>query len=200
MMKYTTKGLKRQMTENIPDLRHLSGKAAVFVRGFIEHVFDQPAYTAKLRKAQDAGVRGVTELGDTISIPYVSKLTKLLETSGVVEKTRKGKGYEVTKGERFFDLAKYLKDSEWGQMLEREDSAETISARSEFLDLMGQKKAVRITQDKPLPKAAYQVAIDKFKSGKYDMVFVDRTIDLNVMDYGDYIGELRATLDASVGE
>lgn len=186
---------------NLPtDLDRLSGKAAVFVRGLIQYLDKQsPSIDMKLRPAQKAGMDAVEALGETISVPYVSKLTKLLETSGVVNKIRKGKGYVLNRDIQFEAVADYLEESfQWGTTIEREDSEDTIRIRSEFLDLMGQKKAVRITNESPLSKVAYQVAIDKFKSGKYDMVFVDRTIDLNVMDYGDYIGELRGTIHASV--
>lgn len=193
------------MTEILPGLSHLSGKASVFVRGFVEHLADQPQFTAKLRKAQDAGVRNVTELGETISIPYESKLTKLLESYAVITKTRKGKGYEVTWATRFPELIKFLEGSEWGKSIEREDSVETISVRSQFLDHMSQEGIVRISSDSPLPKAAYQVAIDKFKAGDYDMVFVKKNLDLSVLDYGDaYDFNLTMNTDhvftASVGE
>jgi hypothetical protein len=186
-------------------LQPLSGKAAVFVRGFIDHVADQPGYTAKLRKAQDAGVLAVTELGETISIPYVSKLTKLLEAADVIDKSRKGKGYEVAKADKFLETLRHLNDEAWGMTIEREDSPEVISLRSKFLDHMSREGIVRITPDAPLPKAAYQVAIDKFKSGQYDMVFVEKKYDLDLLDYGDEYVDRDSlnsdhTFTASVGD
>lgn len=178
MMIYTAKD-ETTMTEVIPALNHLSGKAAAFVRGFLTHLADSPGYESTLRKAQDAGVRYVEELGETISIPYVSKLTKQLESSGVVDKVRKGRHYKVAghmDNPTFITMLRVL-ETEWGTTIEAEDSPVTIAVRSLFLDHMSDNGAVRISKDNPLPKAAYQVAIDKFKSGQYDMVFIesDRT-------------------------
>lgn len=202
MMNYTTKDETTMTLPAVlpPALNHLSGKAAVFVRAVMQYVDrqDRPI-DLPLRATQKAGMDAVEALGETISVPYVSKLTKGLETAEAITKTRKGKGFVVNKGSRFENFANYLEDNfEWGTQIEREDSAETISVRSQFLDGMKANRGIRISKDNPLPKAAYQVAIDKFKAGEYDMVFVPSTIDLNVVDYGDQVGWLHATRDASV--
>lgn len=158
------------------ELQNLSGKAAVFVRGVIQHLDNQePPIDMKLRPTQKAGMDAVEALGESISVPYVSKLTKLLETSGVVNKIRKGKGYVLNKDLKFEDVADYLEDSfQWGTSIEREDSEDTVRMRSAMLDHMTDVGSVRIEAEAPLDKVAYQVLIDKFKAGKYDMVFVQR--------------------------
>lgn len=187
------------MTEILPALSHLSGKAAVFVRGFMQHLADAPGYEAPLRKAQDSGVREVEALGETISIPYVSKLTKLLETSGVVEKVRKGRNYRVSghKDNGVFLQMLQVLETEWGTIIQDEASEESILMRSAMLDHMTDVGSVRIEAEAPLNKVAYQVLIDKFKQGKYDMVFVDRDVVLRMEDDGE-IGYHVETIHASV--
>lgn len=170
----------------ILELNHLSGKAAVWVRGFTEHV----ARTAvqkddiKLRPAQKAGMAAVEELGDTISIPYISKLTKLLEEARVITKSRKGKGYVIVKDDRFEDVLAELHNSGWGREIQKEASEDDIRMRSAMLDHMTDVGHVRIEAEAPLDKRAYQVLIDKFKQGQYDMVFVDR--DMGLIDESNY--------------
>ena len=162
------------------ELDRLSGKAAVFVRGFIEHVSRTNVQNRDiaLRPTQAAGMSAVEELGDTISVPYVSKLTKLLETADVIYKNRKGKGYIVIPGNNFTEMTDLLHNSGWGRTIEREASEDDIRMRSAILDHMTDVGHVRIEAENPIDKRAYQVLIDKFKQGHYDMVFVDRDIAL----------------------
>lgn len=162
------------------ELDRLSGKAAVFVRGFIEHVSRTNVQNRDiaLRPTQAAGMSAVEELGDTISVPYVSKLTKLLETADVIYKNRKGKGYIVIPASNFTEMSDLLHNSGWGRTIEREASEDDIRMRSAILDHMNDVGHVRIEAENPIDKRAYQVLIDKFKQGQYDMVFVDRDIAL----------------------
>lgn len=180
------------------ELNHLSGKAAVWVRGFVSHALSHGAGEVKLRPAQKAGMDAVEELGETISVPYVSKLTKLLEEANVVTKTRKGKGYVITPGENLNQMGEHLHDSEWGSTIEREDSDDTIRMRSAILDHMTDVGSVRIEAERPLDKRAYQVLIDKFKAGKYDMVFVDRDVPLRMVEDDGETGYHVETIHASV--
>lgn len=159
------------------EMTTLSGKAAVFVRGMVEFV-DQRGDGTKLRDAQKAGMDAVEALGETISIPYVSKLSKTLQTSDILKKERKGKGYIVTRGDVFNDFIQYLAESDYGVGVEPEVSEGDIRMRSAMLDHMTDVGHVRIEAEHPLDKRAYQVLIDKFKAGQYDMVFVHRDITL----------------------
>lgn len=163
---------------------NLAGKAAVFVRGFIEFCDTFPQDDdggIPMRKAQEAGLAAVEELGEEISIPYVSKLTNLLIATGVIRRERLGRKYQVWGDSNYPWLVDHLENSTWGQTMTAELPMEQVKARSEFLDHMNGNGFVRITNDNPLPKAAYQVAIDKFKAGDYDMVFVQRDLTLELM-------------------
>lgn len=175
-------------------ITNLGGKAAVFVRGFIEFCDTYPQTDDSgipMRKAQEAGQSAVQELGEEISIPYISKLTNLLIASSVLIRERVGKHYRVTGAMNYPWLIEYLENTGWGRSMTTELPIEAIQARSALLDHMAFYGAVRIQADEPLDKAAYQVAYDKFKSGQYDMVFVERDhlISLlpNEWDPGDAI-------------
>jgi DNA-binding IscR family transcriptional regulator len=168
-------------------LQPLSGKAAVFVRGMIHYVCShEPARDIPLRKAQAAGMAAVDELGETISVPYVSKLTKLLESADIVTKARKGKGYVLNLPSDTTALDQVIDHmgSEWGTMIEKEASEATIRMRSAMIDHMTDVGHVRIEAEEPIDKVAYQVLIEKFKAGQYDMVFVHR--DMGLIDESNY--------------
>jgi hypothetical protein len=156
----------------------LTGKAAVFVRGLLNHIEIESKTDLPLRPAQKAGMDAVEELGETISIPYISKLTKVLETADVITKHRKGKGYVLNKDLNFEDTITFLTESDFGMTVEKEASEDDIRMRSAIIDHMNDVGHVRIEAEHPVDKRAYQVLIDKFKAGKYDMVFVDRDIQL----------------------
>lgn len=164
-------------------ITNLGGKAAVFVRGFIEFCDTYPQTDDSgipMRKAQEAGQAAVQELGEEISIPYISKLTNLLIACDVLVRERKGKHYRVKGAMNYPWLIEYLENNGWGQGMTTELPIDQIQARSRLLDRMNDHGFVRIQADAPLEKAAYQVAIDKFKSGDYDMVFVERDLTFDV--------------------
>lgn len=66
-----------------------------------------------------------------------------------------------------------------------------------MLDHMTDIGSVRIEAEHPLNKVAYQVLIEKFKSGAYDMVFVARDLVLR-MEEDDELGYPVETLRSSV--
>lgn len=170
-------------------ITNLSGKAAVFVRGFMEFCDTFPLTDdgIPMRKAQEAGMAAVEELGEEISVAYLSKLTNLLIVSGVLSRERVGKKYMI-KGDSLYPwLTEHLETTGWGQSMTAELPIEQVQARSALLDHMSAHGAVRIESNNPLAKAAYQVAIDKFKAGQYDMVFVDAGVDLKAYADGDII-------------
>lgn len=186
------------MTTDLPyELKTLSGKAAVFVRGILTYL-DNDRVDIPLRRAQEMGMAAVEELGSTISVPYISKLTKVLETLGVVDKERKGKGYAINRGKAYDRYARVIFNSEYGQVIEGEASADDIRMRSAMLDHMTDIGSVRIEADHPLDKVAYQVLVEKFKQGKYDMVFVQRDVVLRMEDEHNELGYHVETLRSSV--
>lgn len=173
---------------NYKKLQTLDGKAAVFVRGFIDHLVDHELTKQDdgltMRPAQEAGKAAVESLGEEISIAYVSKLTVLLQECKVVYKERRGKKFVLFPGVEYDPFCDFVEDKGFGLSMTKELPDDQVQARSEFLDHMKEHGAVRIRAVEPLEKAAYMLAIDKFKSGEYDMVFVDRNNDLDVLDYG----------------
>jgi len=169
-------------TLNYKKLQTLDGKAAVFVRGMMDHLTDNALEAQDdglpMRKAQEAGQAAVKELGEEISIPYISKLSVLLQECNVLYKERRGKKFMLFPGVEYEPFADFIVDKGYGLSMTRELPMEQVKARSEFLEWMKDMGAVRIQADEPLEKAAYQIAIDKFKAGDYDMVFVRRDTPL----------------------
>lgn len=163
----------------------LNGKSAVFVRGFVEHLME-PGADAKLRKAQEAGQSAVLELGEDISVQYISKMSKLLQEEGIVTKTREGRHFHLSPGRNLHPFVQFLENNAaWGTSTKRELTETQITARSEFLDEMKNVGLVRIEANDPLDKAAYQVAQEKFKSGDYDMVFIRADLRISEVDSND---------------
>jgi len=165
------------MIENLETakLKNLEGKAAVFVRGlmdFVESVKDPEG--VHLRHAQDAGMAAVIEADEVISVPYISKLTVLLQACRVVRKERRGKKYMLFPDLNYIAFVEHMEKYNYGISLEKGESMDRVIARSKFLDFMQENPGVRIARDNTLDKAAYQIAMDKFKRGEYDMVFVKR--------------------------
>lgn len=160
----------------------LNGKSAVFIRGFMEYLLE-PGNDPKLRKAQEAGQQAVAELGDEISVQYISKMSKLLQEENIINKTREGRHFTTTPGKNLHPFMQFLEDNPtWGTSLKRELSEDQITARSQFLDEMKNIGLVRIEADHPLDKAAYAVAQEKFKAGDYDMVFIRADVHISEID------------------
>lgn len=155
-------------------VQRLGGKAAVFVRGVM--LFDE---SNKLRDHQEAGLAAVRELGEEISIPYVSKLTALMGAAGILDKERKGRSFTVSPGVAYDDFTKWIDENfEWGTSIEDLPDDQTILERSTFLDQINHDGAVRLSNDHPLGKSAYSLAREKFATGEYDMVFIKREWDV----------------------
>lgn len=179
-------------------LKQLDGKAAVFVRGMIDFIEAHPLPDIPLRGAQDAGLNAVIEQDETISVPYISKLSVLLQQGRIISKQRKGKGFTVLRDIYFAEFREYMIGRNYGESLLREESMERVVARSQFLDFMNENPGVRISKDSPIDKAAYQVAIDKFKRGDYDMIFVKREYQtLLAVNHDEGIEEEVTTMDVT---
>lgn len=164
----------------------LSPKARVFSRGFIEYVDAHMTSKTKgvpLRKAQDAGVQALKELGAAISVPYISKLTAQLENTGVIIKEREGKSFRVFPGSPsvWKTLTELIEDG-FGSSMEEAIPDEVIRDRSMVLDFMNDRGAVMITQANPVSKPQYHLLMEKFKSEEYDLVFVKKTHTVFISD------------------
>jgi hypothetical protein len=155
-------------------LATLDGKAAVFIRGMMNFIQAHPLPEAPLRGAQDAGKAAVEELDETISIPYISKLSVLLQQARVISKERRGQKFIVLRDIYFHDFREHMELKNYGESVEKEETMDRVVARSQFLDFMQANPGIRISKDNTIDKAAYQVAYDKFKRGDYDLIFVKR--------------------------
>lgn len=159
---------------NTGTFKALSPKAAIFARGFVEHLATSPIGSLPLRKCQDHGVAALADAGETISVPYISKLTVALENLQLVTKQKAGKHYMAYKGDPLvWDSFILLLEGDFGTSMEASIPDEVVAERSKILDFMGEHCAVRITESEPLSKPMYQVLMEKFRAGKLDMVFVD---------------------------
>lgn len=155
-------------------IQQLDGKAAVFVRGMLDFIEAHPLPEIPLRKAQEAGQHAVEELEETISVPYISKLSVLLQQARIIRKERRGQKFIVFRDIHYSVFRIYMEGKSYGESLTKELPIDQVMLRSAFIDHMQERGSVRISIDKPLAKAAYQVAMDKFKRGEYDMVFIKR--------------------------
>lgn len=164
----------------------LSPKARVFARGFIDYMLihtKDPALGTPLRKAQDAGLKALTDEDETISVPYISKLTVMLENQGLIIKVRRGKSFAVVQGApSVWSSFVELLESGWGSSLDEAIPDEVVQARSEVLDFMNERGAIIITKANLVSKPQYQLLNEKFNAGEYDMAFVKRTHNLSVSD------------------
>jgi len=165
------------------EITKLNGKAAVFVRGVVDYMHEHPVASQTLRGAQEYGAQRVKDLGEDISVPYISKLSKTMQDEGIFIKKRSGRKFVIDEGQNFWNFDQWLQNenSEWGLSTKRELSVASIENRAYFLDTMKERGYWRITADEPLDKAAYAIAQQKFKSGQFDIVFIDRDADMNVV-------------------
>ena len=158
-------------------LQRLGGKAAVFVRGMLTELYEEDE--TRLRKVQEVGLEAVRSLGEEISIPYISKLSALLQDAQVITKERKGRSFVVDHGDSSQEFWLWMKDNpDWGISIEDLPDDDVVAERSQFLDQINECGAVRLSNDNPLGKAAYSLAREKFTTGEYDMVFVKRDWDV----------------------
>ena len=180
-------------TLNYKKLQTLDGKAAVFVRGMMDHLTDNALEAQDdglpMRKAQEAGQAAVKELGEEISIPYISKLSVLLQDCNVLYKERRGKKFMLFPGVEYEPFADFIVDKGYGLSMTKELPMDQVMMRSAFLDHMKEMGWWRITIEEPLSKAAYQVAMEKFKSGDFDMVFIDRNLTFDHNDLRDSVSD-----------
>lgn len=167
------------MTNNsIPEIEGLSGKGAVFVRNFMETFLDGDN---SLRRCQEAGKLAIEEQEDTVSVPYISKLSKMLVTSRVVGRKKTGRHYVVTDSTFTKDFQTFLAEHPfWGDKVGARE--EEPLERMVLLNHLEKYNSVRSTAANRIPKAAYRLMMEKVNKGEYDMVFVPagwrtRTVD-----------------------
>lgn len=148
---------------------NLTGKAAVFVRGFME-AFEE---NTSLRLCQEAGKAATEELGDEISIAYVSRLARDLSTDRIVGKVKKGRSYFLTKSVHTDAFLEWLKiHDDWGRDLENAGVSEAI-ARSRIVEHLDTYGGVRIVSKRPIDKAQFKLLMKNFQAGELELAFVE---------------------------
>jgi hypothetical protein len=156
------------MNTNFPEIESMSGKDAVFIRGFMQAFFEGDD---SLRQCQEAGKAAVEQLDDIISVPYISKLSKVLVTSRIITKRKVSRHYVLSKSSLADDFQAFLEERPyWGGSLTGKEQ-DPID-RKALLDHLDEYHCVRSTVDHQLPKAAYALMMQKFKKGQYDIAFI----------------------------
>lgn len=188
---------KSTKTTKLTKVKHLSGKAAVFVRGFGEYLLELDEAgvgKAKLRVAQERGLAAVQAQGETMSVPYVSQLSGRLDMEGYFDKHRMGKSYTITFTEtqldKFFDL---LDGTAYGTEAKSIDyTVEDMKHRNGIIEHLEEHEGVTIHSTRPLPKAAYKLLMDRFNKGELVMAFVSATNDQGMLDdFAEYESDAR---------
>lgn len=151
------------------EIIELSGKAAVFVKGFMRHY----APGKPLRECQNAGREAVEDLGEEISNPYISKLARQLTDAGVVGKRKVGRHYVMRDALLTKDFLDYIDgNQDWGEEIFQEAVNEVV-LKKEIIDFVEEHKGVLIHADRQLTKAAYSTLTKKFKKGELMMAFIE---------------------------
>lgn len=151
----------------------LSGKAAVFARGFMEYFADQleegkPA--VPLRDCQEAGAAKVGELGEEISVPYISKIAREMGKDKLFKKVKRGRSFFLEEADDTNEFLVVVVTNNWGTDL-NVDAMREVRQREEILAYMKKNRAIEIYSDDPLPKAQYSFLMKKFNEGKLKLAF-----------------------------
>ena len=145
-----------------------TGKAAVFIRGFMEHYYQG---NTSLFDCQAAGKQATLDAGDELSIPYISKLSRALVADGIVERYKVGAKYFNRDGEHTEDFKEFLAEHEdWGLLVT--GTVRDLQERNDVLDLIEEHGAVRGGGDNLIPRSAFSVLMKMVNEGKLDIVFV----------------------------
>lgn len=147
---------------------NLTGIGAIFARGFMEMYATQER---RLRECQEAGQALVEELEETISVPYISKISRLLVEAGIVGRTKVGRKFYVTDGINLKDFLDFLEeDPDYGTRMR--GTQDDDRARLVVFDHLEEHGSVRSTGEQRIPKAAYKALMKKVMSGELDIVIV----------------------------
>lgn len=146
----------------------LNGIGAIFARGFMEMYATKER---RLRECQEAGMAAVVELGETISVPYISKISRMLVEAGIVGREKVGRKFYVTDAPHLNDFLDFLEESaDYGtRMRGTQDDDRARLAVFEHLEEHG---SVRSTGEQRIPKAAYKMLMQQVQSGELDIVIV----------------------------
>lgn len=172
----------------------LTGKAAVFARGFMEYFSDrleEGKTSVPLRECQEAGAAKVSELGDEISVAYISKIAREMGKDKLFNKVKRGRSFFLEEGEDTDEFMIWIDDrpDEWGSDL-NVDAMKELRDREQIIEYMKKYRGIVIKSDDPLPKAMYSFLMKKFTEGKLklsftyaeDLVFISDPEDMQPTD------------------
>jgi hypothetical protein len=150
------------------EVKSLTGISAIFVRGLIDEF---ESGTRANRACQEAGLAYVEELGASISVPYISKLTRMMVEADILTRHKEGRKFVLGEGENLKEFVEYLEaETDYGTRIK--GTKEQDQQRSQALDHIEQHGSLRSTVDSRIPPAAYKLLIQKVKEGDLDLVFV----------------------------
>ena len=145
-----------------------TGKAAVFVRGFMEHYYNG---NTALFDCQAAGKQATLDAGDELSIPYISKLSRALVSDGIVERYKVGAKYFNRDGEHTAAFKEFLAEHEdWGLLTT--GTVQDLRDRNGVLDEIEAHGAVRGGEGNLIPRSAFSTLMKMVNEGKLDIAFV----------------------------
>ena len=155
----------------------LQGKAAVFIRGFME-AFDTGV---SLRDCQEAGKRAVEDLGDNISVPYISNLSRALDDENIIKKFKVGRKYFVKPGPGYQDFVEWWDAHEdFGLSLTQVIGVDVVQARHSLQEHIDANGGVLIRAENMLEKDVYKYLMTKFRSGELNIAYIRSGYDAGV--------------------
>jgi len=142
------------------------GKGAVFMSGLLAFL-DNHGETP-LARAQRGGMDWVEQCGGEISLNYVKTCCRMLQSAGIIEYLRAGKGWTVRLTELGVGWFKSLPD-EWGtDVTTPTDGAITEETKAE----VEQKPNRRIRAGTRIPTALWRSYVAAQQAGDLDVIFV----------------------------
>lgn len=119
------------------------------------------------------------DMEKTISIPTVSKRSRLLVDAGVVTRKKQGRVYTQNDGENLNRFLDFLdQDEDYGTRVT--GNAEEDQQRTDAWNLIEEHGAVRTDKDHRLPVAAFKMLMKYANNGELDVVFVKPGLTLGV--------------------
>lgn len=163
---------------------HSSPVAAVFMRNMMEAINDKDE--VPLRQAQEKGQRAVDDMGGTISVAYISKLSRRIEGAQVLTRRREGRKFFLTRGSQYRAMTDYLEQNpNWGATLEQTPD---LIAQAERILVAGHlndhNHAIRVNAERKLPREAWSFLMKMYYDGKLDMAFFPTDHDVFVRPNG----------------
>lgn len=143
------------------NIQQLKGKAAVYVRGFME------AYESgvEMSDCQEAGRDALKALGDDLSPALVSRYAQYLHVDRVIMKIKTGRRYRLADSTFTKPFIVWLKDNpDWGSSL-------TVDwDQPEIFDML---KNGGLAFDGPVSTRRMRLVMALYQRGVIDMVFSD---------------------------